>query len=93
MAISVVNSYTENQSIYISLDNLQKGGKWSDQIVIHQAELRREEIFVDQKLLSISDLQIDYFNLYNWVRNNKRENFAQSRCSHCGGSQPTAKCM
>ena len=68
MAVSVGNSYTENQSMYISLDNLQKGGKWSAQIVIHQAELRREEIFVDQKLLSISDLQIDKFNFNNSVK-------------------------
>ena len=41
---------------------------------------------MDEKILSISDLQIDYFNLDKSVRNNERSIFSQSRCSHCGGS-------
>ena len=49
--------------------------------------------FVDQKLLSILDLQIGYLNLDNLVRNIERENSAQSRCSHCGVSQPTEKSL
>ena len=36
-------------------------------------------------------MQIDYLNLDNSVRNNKRECFSQSRCNHCGGSKPTKK--
>ena len=51
----------------------------------------REENFVDQRSLSISDLQIDYLNLDNSVRNTEGEFFSQSRCSHCGGSCPTEK--
>ena len=54
------------------LDNLQQCGKYSDQIASHQEELRRGEKRIDQKPLSISDLQIDYLNLENSVRNNER---------------------
>ena len=53
------------------LDNFQQGGKYSDQIEIHQAYLGREENFIDQKLFSISDLQIDYLNLDHSVINNE----------------------
>ena len=66
------------------LDNFQQGVDYSAQIVSHQSELRREEKFIDQNLLSISDLKIDYLNLDNSVRNNEREMFYQSRCSNCG---------
>ena len=44
---------------------------------------------IEQKSLSISDLQIDYLNLESLVRNNEREIFSQSRFSHCGGLHPT----
>ena len=74
----------------IFLDNFHKGGKYSAQKARQQTELRREEFF-DQKSLSISDLQIDYLNLDNAVRNNEREIFSQSRCIHCGGSKLTKK--
>ena len=73
------------------LDNLYKGKRYSAQIESRQAEMRKEETFFDQKSLSISDLQIDYLNLETPVRNNKRANFSQSRCSHCGGSHLTGK--
>ena len=73
------------------LDNFQQGIKYSSQIAIHQAYLRREEKIIDKKSLSISDLQMGYFNLDYSVRNNERENFAQSRCSHCVGSHLTDK--
>ena len=45
------------------LDNFHQGGKYSAQIAIHQAELRREEKFTDQKSLNISSLQTDNLNL------------------------------
>ena len=73
------------------LDNLQQGGTYSSFIAIHQADLRREENLIDQKLLSISNLQIRYLNLDNSVKNNGRDDFSQSRCSYCGGSHPTEK--
>ena len=36
-------------------------------------------------------MQIDYLDLVNLVRNNERENFSQSKCSHCECSNPTEK--
>ena len=45
------------------LDNFEEGVKYSAQIAIHQAELRREEKFTDQKSLKISSLQTDNLNL------------------------------
>ena len=38
-------------------------------------------------------MQIDYLDLDNSVRNNEGEILSQSRCIHCGGSQPTEKCF
>ena len=43
------------------------------------------------KLLSISDLQIDYLDLENLLIDTERETFSQPRCSPCGGSQTTRK--
>ena len=42
--------------MHIFLDNFNQGGKYSTQIASHQAELRREETFPDQKYLFISSL-------------------------------------
>ena len=50
--------------MHIFMDNLEEGGKYSAQIASHQAELRREEKFTDQKSLDISSLQINYINLH-----------------------------
>ena len=88
----MVNSYTEDQLMHNFLGNFQKGGKYSAPIAIHQSELIRKQ-FTDKKSLSISDLQVDYLNLENSVRNNERDIFDQSRCSHCECSHPTKKCF
>ena len=69
--------------------NYQQGVKYSAQIESHEAEMRRKGKVIEKKSLSISDLQIDYLNLENLVRNNEREIVAQSRFSHCGGLHPT----
>ena len=45
------------------LDNFHQGGKYAAQIASHQVELRREETFNDQNILSISSLQTEYLNL------------------------------
>ena len=45
------------------LDNFYQGGKYSAQIASHQAELRREEKFTDQKSLNTSSLQTDYLSI------------------------------
>ena len=45
------------------LNNFHQGVKYSAQIASHQAELRREENFTDQRSSNISSLQTDYINL------------------------------
>ena len=89
--ISVGNSCTEDQLMQNFLENIQQGGKYFARIASHQAEFRREEKFINQKPLSISDLQIDYLNLGSSVKNNGREKFTQPILSHSGGSYKTEK--
>ena len=48
--------------MHIFLDNFYQGGKYSAQISIHHADLRREGKCTDQKYLSILSLQTDYLN-------------------------------
>ena len=74
--------------MYTFLDNFHQGGKYSAQIAIHQAELRREEKFTDQKSLNISSLQTDYLNLDSssgFGRNSERAHAVQTKCTFCGG--------
>ena len=63
MSISVGNSHSEDQLMHTHLDNFHQGGKYSDQIASHQAELRIEEKITYQKSLNISYLQTDNLNL------------------------------
>ena len=49
LAISVGNSYSEDQLVHTFLDNYQKGVKYSSRIARHKTELRREEKFIDTK--------------------------------------------
>ena len=66
------------------MDNFHQGGIYSSQIASHQAELRREEKFTDQKYLSISSLQTDGLNLdrsSDFGRNNERANTVQIKCT------------
>ena len=65
LSVSLGNSYSEDQIMYTFLDNFHQSGKYSAQLASHQAELRREENYPDQKFLNISSLQTDYLNLYN----------------------------
>ena len=62
-SVSVVNSYYEDHLMHIFLDKFQQGGKYFAQRASHQAKLRREEIFNDQKSLFITSLQTDYLNI------------------------------
>ena len=79
------------------LDNFCQGGKYSAQIAIHQAELKREETFTDQKSLNISSLQTDYLNLDSssgFGRNSERSHTVQKKCALCGGNNHSAeKCF
>ena len=65
LSVSVGNSYSEDQIMLTFLDNFQQSGKYAAQLASHQAELRREEIYPDQKCLNISSLQKEYLNLDN----------------------------
>ena len=59
LSVSLGISYSEDQLMHKFLDNFHQGGKYSAQIASHQAELRREEKFTEQKSLNISSLKID----------------------------------
>ena len=62
--------------MHIFLDYFHQVGKYTAQIESHQAELRREENFTDQKYFIISSLHTDYLNLDRSSgsgRNNERE--------------------
>ena len=63
LSVSGGNSYSEYQLMNIFLDNFHQGVKYTAQIASHQAELRREESFTDQKYLPITSLYIDHLNL------------------------------
>ena len=80
------------------LDNFHQGGKYSAQIASHQAELRREESFTNQKSLNISSLQTDYLNLDSISsgssRHSKTAHSVQAKCTFCGGNNnSTEKCF
>ena len=59
LSVSVGNSYSKDRLMHTFLNNFHQGAKFSAQIASHQAELRREEKFTDQKQLNISSLQTD----------------------------------
>ena len=80
------------------LDKFHQGGKYSDQIASHQADLRREENFTDKKSLNISSLQTDYLNLDSIISgssiHSERAHSIQAKCTFCGGNIHSAeKCF
>ena len=80
LSVSVGNNYYENQSMHVFLDNFHQGGKYSEQISSHQAQLIIEGSFTDQKYLSISSLHTDYLNLDSssgCAKNKQRKNIVQ----------------
>ena len=82
LSVSMGNSYSEDQFMHIFLDNFHQNLKYTAQIASHQAELRREEIFTDQKSLYITSLQTDYLNLDSssgYGRNNEISNIIQKK--------------
>ena len=70
------------------MDNFHQSGKYSAQIASHQAELRGEEKFPDQKCLNISSLQTDYLNIDSSVSgssiHNEIAHYVQKKCTFCG---------
>ena len=86
LLVSVGNFYSEYQMMHTCLDKFHQSGKYSAQTASHQAELRREGKFTDQKYLSISALQSDYLNLDSssgFVRNSERSNTVHTKCTFC----------
>ena len=79
------------------LDNFHQSGKYSAHIASHQAELKREEKFTDQKPLNISSLQTDYLNLdisSGFGRNSEKAYAVQTKCTFFGGTNHSAeKCF
>ena len=80
------------------LDNFHQSGKYPSQLASHQAELRREENYPDQKCLNISSLQTDYLNLDNSVSgssiHNERAHSVQKKCNCFGINNHSAeKCF
>ena len=76
------------------LYNFHQGEKYSAHIAIHQAELKREEKFTDQKSLKISLLQTDYLILDSSSgssMNNERAHAVQTKCTFCGGKNHSAE--
>ena len=94
LSVSLGNSYSEYQLMHTFLDNFHQGGNYSAQIASHQAELRREEEFTDQKSLYISSLQTDYLNLEgssDSIRNIERAHSVTTKCTFCGGNNNSAE--
>ena len=89
LSVSVGNSYSVDQLMRMFLDNFHQGGKYTANIAIQQAELRRERNFTDKKYLPIIPLQTDYLNLDSSSDsdiNNERANIVQEKCTLCGGA-------
>ena len=63
LSVLVGSSYSEDQLMHPFLDNFHQDRQYSAQISSHQAELKREEKFTEQKLLNISSLKNDYLNI------------------------------
>ena len=80
------------------LDNFHQSGKYSARLASHQAELRKEEKFPDQKSLEISSLQTEYLNLDNRnsgsSKHKEKANSAQKKCTYSGLSNHSVeKCF
>ena len=63
LSVSLGYTYSEDQLMHTFLDNFRKGLKYSAQIPSHQAELRIEETYTNQKYSTTSSLQNGYLNL------------------------------
>ena len=94
LSISVGNSYSEDKLIHIFMDNFRQGEKDSAKISSHQADLRKEGNFTDQKYLFISSLQTGYLNfdsISGCGKNSEIENIVHTKCAFCGGANHSEK--
>ena len=93
LSVSVGNSYSQDQLMDIFLDNFRQVIKCTTQTANHQLQLRREGNFTDQKYLSITYLQTNYFNLdisSGSGRNIEGANLVHTRYTFCGGANHSA---
>ena len=82
-------NYSKDKLMHMFTDNICQGGNYSSQIAIHQAELRREGKFTDQKSLYTSSLKTDYLNIDSSPgcgKKSERENLVQTKSTFCGGA-------
>ena len=98
LSVSVGNSYSEDQIMHTFLDNFHQSGKYPAQLASHQAELRREEKYHNQKCFNISSLQTEYLNIDSIKsgssKHNEKSNSAQTKCTYCGLSNHSVeKCL
>ena len=94
LSVSVGNSYFDDKLMHTFLDKFRQGGKYSAQIASHQAELRREETFIDKKQLNISSLETDYLNLdrnSEFGRNSERAHSVLTKCTFFGSTNHSAE--
>ena len=80
------------------LDNFQQSGKCSAQLASHQAELRREGKYPDQKCLNISSLQTEFLKFDSSEsgssKHDEKANSVQEKCTYCGLSNHSVeKCF
>ena len=78
----------------IFLDNFFQGGKYSAQIASHQAQLKIQGNFTEQKYLSISSLHTDYLNIdisSGSGKNSQEANIVQTKFNFCGGANHSAE--
>ena len=89
LEISVVNSYSGYQLMHTFFRQCIERCKILCSYSKPSRIIEERSKVFDQKSLSIYELKIGYLNLENSLRNTEREQFDQSRCSHCGGSHKT----
>ena len=80
--------------MHILLDNFHQCGKYTAQIAIHLAELRREGNFTDQKYLSITSIQTDYLNIDSSSSSGKKQwesKYCSEKGNFCGGAKHSAE--
>ena len=97
LSVSVENTYSEDQLMHTFLNDFHQYRKYSAQKASHQAELRREEKFIDQKYLFISSLQTDYIILdisSGCGRNSERAKTVHTKCTFReGANHSSEKCF
>ena len=94
LSVSAGNSYSEDELIHIFLDNFHQGGKYTEETIRHQAELRREKKTTCQKSLAITCLKPKNLNLASSSgsgENIERANLVHTKYTFCGVANHSTK--